>query len=76
MSIKDASITLDKLAPISATNGGNGTGQSGFPDGASDESASVPTDTGDDDDDDDEMDFAAELRKRAFREKSDDDGNS
>ena len=60
------------------TNGGNGTGQSGFPDGASDESASVPTDTGDDDDDDDddEMDFAAELRKRAFREKSDDDGNS
>ncbi len=60
------------------TNGGNGAGQSGFPDGASDESASVPTDTGDDDDDDDddEMDFAAELRKRAFREKSDDDGNS
>jgi cell division protease FtsH len=33
-------------------------------------------DDDDDDNDNDEMDFAAELRKRAFREKSDDDGNS
>ena len=58
------------------TNGG----KTGSPDGTSDDSGRVSADTDDtdddDDDDDDEMDFAAELRKRAFREKSDDDGNS
>ena len=52
-------------------------GQSNVSAGTSD---SVSADTDDiddeDDDDDDDMDFAAELRKRAFREKSDDDGNS
>ena len=44
----------------------------GKPDSVSDDTDDID----DEDDDDDDMDFAAELRKRAFREKSDDDGNS
>ena len=51
-------------------------GQSNVSAGTSDSVSDDKDDIDDEDDDDDEMDFAAELRKRAFREKSDDDGNS
>ena len=67
------------FANAEGNNNGMGTspdaGQTGIPSVASD-SVSDDKDDIDDEDDDDEMDFAAELRKRAFREKSDDDGNS
>ena len=78
--VSSVQLTKSPMENLSADSKDTNGGKTGSPDGTSDDSGRVSADTDDtdddDDDDDDEMDFAAELRKRAFREKSDDDGNS
>ena len=78
--VSSVQLTKSPMENLSADSKDTNGGKIGSPDGTSDDSGRVSADTDDtdddDDDDDDEMDFAAELRKRAFREKSDDDGNS
>ncbi len=78
--VSSVQLTKSPMENLSADSKDTNGGKTGSPDGTYDDSGRVSADTDDtdddDDDDDDEMDFAAELRKRAFREKSDDDGNS